>query len=307
MGAREYGLAAPVELANSTSSGVVLINESTVTKRNLVAALAHELFHVLEFAHSIPAARSWFGEASATWAEHIYAPKSGSRSGHFRLFQTTSLPLTTYDGSHEYGAAAWLVWLQQESAGVPSGSGGESAVFRIWHELELSPAGDVEGVINAHFPWSTDFRKFAVEDLNRRLASAVPVVFSDTDPLFQLNVTPSWARAPWSALLGQEPVTVTVDPLEAKYFWIKSVNNRVHSLRIDLNSNLAKSNIDVTVLAEVGGAWENLSLKGDATATFCREVTGQRVTQLYIVVDNNAFVPDSRVEGTYFVTGGPKC
>src|SRR5215472_7453623 len=74
----DLGQAPWEEIKGTVSSGfvVVLRPESMPKGDSFKSVLAHELFHVLQFAHNTTRScpKFWFTEASATWAEWYFVP-----------------------------------------------------------------------------------------------------------------------------------------------------------------------------------------------------------------------------------------
>jgi hypothetical protein len=287
---------------------VILINDSLASDRNLQATVAHELFHVLEYAHSYAAADTWIGEASATWAEHLFAPTDDHRTTYFKAFQATPGPLTRMNGKREYGAEAWLLWLQQTSSGMPSGEGGQSSVFELWQSFDNAPGSAVQNLIDADIPWAAHFRDFALEDLNLKLGGAVRLAFSDADPKLPVDITPDWVRDPWPVPLDQARTTgVRLGPLAAQYDWIGGVDARVRDVRFTFSSDLRQTYADVTVVGEFDGKWQVIRVESGQSIEFCRDLPGNSANQFYVIVDNSDCCTGAKLVGDYSVAGFDHC
>src|SRR5438552_12985891 len=117
------------------SSGYILLDRRRAADpATLKNDLAHEFFHVLQFAHNLEAferdtgafigndpirERSWFVEASATWAEWRYVPATAGVEVHplfVEVFQADPgiglQSLSPFD--HPAAAYIWPFFMQQE-------------------------------------------------------------------------------------------------------------------------------------------------------------------------------------------------
>ena len=84
------------------------------------STLAHEFFHVLEFAHNrhglnVGGRWNWFTEASAKWAQFRYYPASrpGRVYSFFENFMSTALGLTKTNGRNEYASFVWPLFMTE--------------------------------------------------------------------------------------------------------------------------------------------------------------------------------------------------
>jgi hypothetical protein len=304
----------PIEINGftQTSSAVMLLSESRGTDR---ALLAHELFHALEFAYSLPAATgSWLGEASAAWAEHLYVPgPNTARTDIFGAFQDQSgvppgVSLNdTSSKAHEEGAMVWLDYLEQVK--------GRAAIFTLWPAMVGVPSvSAVDGRLDNIAPWASNFPAFAVEDLNLNLPGLGDLSrhFGDIDPALpvgtQSNESGTTPTVSEETLVPDTPVNtpIALGALQANYDHL-IVGTDVRDVKLDFGSVQPGSNADVTVLANVGGSWSAQSPGADGTLEFCRDTAGQDVSELYVVVDNHAFVSGQAVTGNYTATGKASC
>jgi hypothetical protein len=289
------------------SSALMILNERAGMND---ATVIHEFFHVLEFAHSNPAAFSWLGETSATWAENWYAASDTSRVGFFREFQRRAgIALNRKNVVHEYGAYVWLVWLSQSARRA-------SAIFRLWSALEPArsdrPAA-IDPLVRNYLArirlgWASSFKSFAVEDLNRDLPSATPQLFRFGpfgDPAVSLGITPRWVRTPWILGLGARRTVVNLPHLSAQYEHVRAIARTVRAVTV--SSSRIKPWGDVVVLAHsrTGFGWHRRDLN-NASVTFCLRTRRGNIDQLYIVADNH---DDQRGHSgaSYTVTGRKSC
>jgi hypothetical protein len=288
------------------SSGVVVLNERTGIND---ATVIHEFFHVLQDAHNINEVSSWVGEASATWAEQEYGATDTSRVGFFRGFQNSpGSALNRKGAEHEYGAYVWLVWLAQSV-------GGPSAVFGLFDALE-GAASDQPAAIDPllriylatlKLPWTSSFKAFAVEDLNRSLSPAVtPLLFNRGplgDPAVPLGVTPRFARAPFVLNVGARRTAVKLLHLSALFEYVRAISPAVRGVTI--TSAGMRPWGDVIVLARTRTGWRRTDLS-NGSIKFCRRIARQNIDQLYVIADNH---DDLRAHsgGSYTITGRRTC
>jgi len=290
------------------SSGAIIINENIGVND---ATVIHEFFHVLQFAHNVPAVSSWLGEASATWAEYRYRATDVSRVDYFRgAFQpATRSSLTRSSLNHEYGAYVWFLWLAQRA-------GGDRAVFQLWSALEAARSNNVaelDALVGRYLAtlrlaWAGNFKGFAVEDLNRNLSGAVAprLLFgrgASGDAAVPLNVTPRWVRPPSTLNLGTRRTAVNLPLLSAQYEHIRAISRPVGAVVV--TSNRMKPWGDLVVLAHTRFGWQRRDLQ-NGSVTFCRRLSRQNVDQLYLIADNHDD-RQNRSGASYTVTGKRTC
>ena len=98
--------------------------------------VAHEFNHVLQFNYDM-AQDGWMYEATATWMEDKVFPAVDDYLIYVGdWIDVPELPLTTADGSKEYGSAVWNHWLD--------GAFGEDTIRDAWAG-SASPANTVDG------------------------------------------------------------------------------------------------------------------------------------------------------------------
>jgi hypothetical protein len=308
-----YGIAAPTAPFIESAPGVERSSAALVLNERIGindATVIHEFFHILQDAHSINGALSWLGEASATWAEQEYGATDTSRVNFFRdSFQSSpGSALNRKSVSHEYGAYVWLVWLAQSA-------GSQGAVFRMFSALEPA-ASDKPAVIDPllhnyvatlNLPWTSSFRAFAVERLNRNLSPSVtPLLFNRGplgDPAVPLGVTPRFVRAPSILNVGARRTAVNLVHLSALFQYVRTISPAVGAVTI--TSTGMRPWGDVIVLARTRTGWRRTDLS-NGSIRFCRRVARQSVDQLYVIADNH---DDQRAHsgGSYTVTGRRTC
>ena len=143
-GVAEHNVAAAVPVDPFTnapprrfSSGFIVIDRARTALSTLAPDLAHEFFHVLQYAHNLNVygagpTKSWFLEASANWAEFNYFyTHNDAKDDLYRWykiwFQNDDRSLLTVDpnvlGAHQYASWVWPLFMDQTKGAVGDLSG----------------------------------------------------------------------------------------------------------------------------------------------------------------------------------------
>ncbi len=94
----------------------------------LKVTAAHELFHVIQLGMVLREQDFYFYEMSSVWMEdQAYDAINDYYANLPDFFNNPGLPLTTYNGAHEYGATVWLHFLSKRF--------GRDVVRQIWGEM----------------------------------------------------------------------------------------------------------------------------------------------------------------------------
>ena len=271
------GLTAAVAVAaapftGNRSSGYMLVDEHATQEPGLRATLAHEFFHILEYARNYRAhwdrvrlhmEENWFAEASAVWAQGYFAPSSAVQEVYPKAIQFLQHPALSIDargptGSdvwhHEYEAFLWLYFMQQER--------GPGVVGTIWNSQPMLEATDGAGATAAFdlvFPFGDHFSDFALRNLNDPAMKPVAGrLYQDLDPKFPTTpqdehpVVPARSGSmfvkPQNA--GDPPATqlsVNVDHLSAQYFDV-TFDSTVDQVTLDLSGLTAPQHVQVNLV-----------------------------------------------------------
>lgn len=191
-GSDVYGQAIPAVPATPQgrgTSGYVLVDERFLGDHDaFLATVVHEVFHVQQFrfnAAVLPEV-SWFMEASATWAELHFGPRTHREpyDWHLADMQTSPFELTADDPhEHQYQAFVWPLYMQQHAPAGPD------SIFSVWEQLagvtKVSAAEELLSLIGRQVPWHEHYTQFALQLLNRDLpGSPVDPLFGDVDVRF---------------------------------------------------------------------------------------------------------------------------
>ena len=341
---------APWDAINGTvSSGfvVVLRPESLPHGDSFKSVLAHELFHVLAFAHNTTRScrKFWFGEASAKWAEWYFVPQAAGRMVYpwFRDFQAKpDVSLTDSENRTPYADWMWPLFMQQQAGGSPG------PVALAWKAMEgQTGCTALNADVSLEDSFDQDFRDFAVENFDYRLPNLItsktawPVHFKANYPRFRR--TANRAAPPFpeelpkyqSVALDQNNypynATVHVDlpSLSAQYTQIPLVLPYAHepggggSVEFDFSGLSPAGDVDVSLLAADGqksgyatnnGTWERIDLGvGNTKAKICLNADATKRDRplkgaFYVIIDNHSTGPTAApVTGSYTVSQGYYC
>ncbi len=213
---------------------VALRPESLSAGLSFNSTLAHEFFHVLEYAHNTTASCPgfWFLDASAKWAEWWFAPTTAGAMVYpyvSRFLAKPGVSLTdvslTNPAKHSpYEDWMWPLFMQENAAGSPA------PIANAWTAMQGQiGCSALNAAINAQLSFHTYFPDFAVENFDHQLsniitnAAAWPVNFGDDYPDFAAGSNPGAPAFPQI-----EPKLVpdkAVTPSQASYPYTTTVSN----------------------------------------------------------------------------------
>lgn len=294
------------------ASGYIIIPRSKVPDPLFADILAHELFHILEFAHQAKVTPFWFYEASARWAEDYFVPESRAPVIYpsFTEFQISDVSLTdTSTLLHPYDAFIWPYFMVQES-------GGPNIIGDAWRALENADSPqDAEAAVDGVLPANEHFRDFAVRDFNEKLDPGDPIGthFNDADSGFPDGVMPSGSRVMDAPALESKYDGVPIEfprslpSLTADYTHF-TVDSDVRQIRLDFSGLGQPDDFDVDALVKTkDGHWERRFLPSDGDTRWCRNDPSDDISEFYLIVSNHAYQSDRSVSGSYTVTPETAC
>ena len=280
------------------SSGYILLKRGLAVRGGpaFESAVVHELFHILQFAHTIRTAawddnmnrvHTFFTEASATWAEWVYLPAESAAVHEWwsGTFMPEPASLVVVDGRHEYASYIWPFFVQQER-------GGPEPIFAAWvgAESATGPA-DVEQALDAQLDFKTNFREFAVRNLNwippgnplektfANLDARFPGTTNSSVEIMLPAIVPDMSRVATS--LGEFP------PLTTQYRRYP-VREDVRHVVIDLGLSYDSFSVDVDAIVKVGDTWKRVPKEQiGRRLEFCRDDPEERVTDILLVLGNH--------------------
>jgi hypothetical protein len=317
---------APVGRGNSA---FVTLPRSLLYTGRFHNTVIHEFFHVLqkahnaEFAHKTVAGkpneyeRHWFVEASATWAsahfDRTLAPWDGGRGAYLdahRRFKEHFLPsfeaLNTSGSPHDYSAYIWPYFVEQET-------GGTGFMTNIWAGLEAVTTFEAaDNVIGQAYPFATNFKRFAMRNVNTELMPGDPLPRSqrhvnlDPDQFADDGKEPPYLTG--TLVANQEySQALQLKNLSVRYvrLTVADTNPAVRKVVVDTSGLQPSSDLDVQALVLTDDGWVAQPIdimlgreqfcfdKGPTTAS----VRGS-FREILLVVSNHATPKGTDVSGT---------
>lgn len=287
------------------------------------ATLAHELFHVLEYAHNAfgmqvcpyPSTAStdtcnasvtyhWFTEASAQWAVHEFLPTHREYVyASFRAFRSSMHPLASTDDENEYWSFMWPLFMEQETLR------GAGIIGDTWDALEgKSGWRAVQAAVDSQLRFETSFRDFAVRVWNEKLEPGDPIYprfnhpnldadFPTTRP--DEDPDPSrFLRYEALELDRAERFDVDLPELWAGYYrlHLPPGGKRLTLNFAGLNPN---SRLDADALVRLrDGTWEHRRLDPLVTE-WCIEGSVDGINDMILVLSNHSQTPEEHIRGTW--------
>jgi hypothetical protein len=328
-------------VVGKTASGYMIARREYLGAELLHTTLAHEFFHVLQYAHNVAITQGfsatpygefevlklvpyWFFEATATWMEtYIYRGKLSDRTlnesvhGYFVTSFLYGEPLYTsvQRGSsielQMYASYIWFMFMQQEAGAAPIG--------QMWRNLESVDQDDFDGTlaaIDAAFPFAAHFRDFAVRNFNLDLEPGDPITpsYKDWDPSFPEGVRPKFtvgekrADRTLEASAPDDPpreIDDTIKPLSAHYDFFVPADD-VPGVTLDFSGMTPSDTLDVDVLVNIKDkGWERRQLHVDEPTTLCRSNPDDDVKSFYLVLSNHTFDTDGALGGSFTIDTSP--
>jgi hypothetical protein len=299
-------------------SGYIVVGLASVSDP---PTLAHELFHILQFAHTVGGVRpSWYDEASATWAEWHPNLRHLSKDGlyeRFAGFQASNLSLLEHSLlDHQYESWIWPLFQELQV-------GGAASVYRTWESAESAsdPAG-IDAAVNSQLSFADNFRDFSVWNLlpgeyfpesdtgleHDRWQSRI-ADFPDT----------SHRHAEHRIGLGPHSVVATVNVLAAQDDGFAITDPHVRQVRIDLSPLQNAGSADLDIVGQLASTTQSHTWRriraNSSTYTFCRDFPDEDFSAFYVVLSNHAWSriangapdPAAAATGFYNVTAQDHC
>lgn len=278
-----------------TASGFVLLSSGVVpaagdSDARLRTTLAHEFFHLLQFARHAMLTNNpgqadqedwWFYEASATWAQTHFARDTASEHVHprrFKDFQASTESLhKTADG---YASYAWPMFLEQET-------GGPGIIADIWAAVPAANTLEqADSFVDSASPFARGFRAFALRNLNDPFDGANQPLYTALDPTFPIG-DPLRPRFSTNETLPTTPRSapakeffVSIPSLKADY-WRLPLEETSRQVRYDLRGIEPAEGLTITaVFKDDEGEWRIRALKIGKEGRLCA------ATEVILVIAN---------------------
>jgi hypothetical protein len=322
-------------VVGTASSAFVVARRPFIGKPQLSLTLAHEFFHVLQYAQNweigfgfqgtpysadfdiLSLVEVWFVEASADWMKsYIYRDTMPAEVMqtylHYRFteyFQGVDLPLTFSTTqadpllTHEYASYVYFLFMEQEL--------GPQAVADFWKALRDVKPDDFDRmtkILDSLLPFKDHFRDFAVRNFNLDLKPGNPISprYQDIDPTFPiLGPELNFAKGVNGRLPllnpGDAPKAYdeSLNYLTAHYYYFSPAADAT-AVTFDFSGLAPNDVVDVDAIVKIkDGGWERRQLATDGPVTFCRDVPEDSVENLYLVVSNHDWHTSTTVTGTF--------
>ncbi|MBI2912388.1 MAG: hypothetical protein HYY03_00530 [Chloroflexi bacterium] len=251
-----------------------------------MSVVAHEFMHVLQWGFDVSqecmyqagGEYNWLAEATAQWAEDFVYP--GGNGEHYTAdwyMASPGKPLDTADDSHEYGAYLFFQYLTKFY-------GFEQIVRTVWdNTLQYGSLGAVEQAMPGGF--EERWAPFAACLWNRPPVDC----FAGWDNLTQgveAFVTAQEVDLGNASSRSFE-VAGGVEHMAASYSRLFFSDDEIRSVVFD-NTLAGFPHAGVQALAKIDGEWQGpLDWTDRAKTTFCRDLDGQHIEELVIIISND--------------------
>lgn len=251
--------------------GFIVTNPTDATL-SMRFILAHELFHAFQMSYSYEsgcADYAWFDEGSANWAAHIVFPTDDSEhlwDGYLRF--------PKFDIASEYDSWLYVLWMEQTR--------GAASIRRTLERFEAQPDA-VRAVDGAVGTWRKTFLDFAKHGWNQGLFPS----FRQWD---RLEPTPTLAVETNLFLAGQQTRTAytqfELGQRERAYSRYTLTDEKIREITFK-NTVAGEPDARIGAILTLRGGqqrWEDWS--GRESVKFCRDESGQDVTEIVLVYAN---------------------
>ncbi|MHB8959430.1 MAG: hypothetical protein ACYDAN_07370 [Candidatus Limnocylindrales bacterium] len=288
----------------------IVLNASRATE-DLAGTTAHELFHAFQFSfrNALESDRSWWAEASATWARDLVYPKSNDEQAYLDGFWSRApgpegpLDQFAYGSGAPYAAYLWPFYLRQALASTNG-----SIVGRIWKASESEDPIHVMGALDN---WARMFKEFALWNWNADDPSLMRYKDQPDGAIPSTVLTQlTWcmtgdgceqnADGSSRSILAVGTHTVSIDARYASVQYLAgSPEVDVQALRFDLREVQGKPGLGIQAIIWTGASpstvkeedWSSLSER-----RFC--LASEDVRKIVLVVSNSAVDPVGNVTGS---------
>ncbi len=287
----------------------IVLNASR-SAEDLAGTTAHELFHAFQFsfANALESNRSWWAEASATWARDLVYPETNDEQGYLDGYWSRApgpegpLDRFAYGDGAPYAAYLWAFYLRQKLASADG-----SVVGRLWKASETE---DPIHVMEALDGWAQMFKEFALwnwnnDDPRLNAYKDEPDAAIPSTVLTQLTACMSsdGCEAPDGSSRSILAVGTHTVPVDARYTSVQYLaavpEVDVEALRFDLGGVRGRAGLGIQAIIWIGNApaklkvedWSNLPER-----RFC--LASEDVRKIVLVISNSAVDPIGDVTGS---------
>jgi hypothetical protein len=316
----------PATVQGTSASGYVVLPRPMLEQctADFTSTLVHEYFHVLSLHYNTTTScpKFWFSEASAVWAEWLFAHATAPIMvyPYFKDFQDEpGVSLTDSVNRSPYSDWMWPLFMQQHV-------GSPAVIAKTWQAMQGKVGCSVlNAVIDSQVSFAAHFGDFAVENFDSKLRNLDthnrqwPVGFG---PRYQTmdgglpQKLPALVENPFvfsDKKVDPQTLAVNLPPLAAGYYefsaGIDSSGIPAYGLSVDLSSITNRGNLDVTAIvaeAGTGKPYKRIDVTGN-TLNICAARDNGHGFRLYLVLANHASTAGTSVGGSYTVTNHFEC
>ncbi len=297
----------------TASSAYLLLDRSRARIGQFRSDVAHELFHLLADRYSTgwcDGRQYWFTEASAVWAESMFAPGFAGTEVYSRFtsdFQPhPGLSLLATGHDHAYASFIWPYFMQQEE--------GAGSIARAWKAMTgLTSCAAMTAAVSAQLPFSRHFGDFAVRNLGDRppaRTSAASPVTTGLGPRYQqlhrdfpqhpLAISP---QPPAPAAPRTRTVKISISPLATRYDHYQ-VRCPAEETDLSFSGISNRSRLDINAIITDNGhtrPYHRIRITG-GQFPICSLAAGSGSADIYLVLANHDDQPGHTITGTYTMT-----
>jgi hypothetical protein len=297
--------------ANALTTAGYIVVMPGLRGLDLESTLAHEFFHVLQYAHNkqglwdcivgslgaacttdTPRTSYWMTEASATWAEHRFVPAArATKDGpydRFHEWRKTNMGLSQTANNNAYHSWMWPLFVQEQAS--------QTAIANIWRAYEGKHGfQQLQAATDSVMPFAQQFREFAIRGWNELLNPGDPLQLH----YFDQSLDGAFPRdQPEDGRLidpidldaqrqGPHIEYVLIDSLATRYQTI-SPSGDTHTIVLDFTALAPEIDVDgIVYLAD--GTWERRKLDGQVT--WCLDKPADAVQLAYLVFSDHDLDP----------------
>ncbi len=267
----------------------VLLN-ATRDFAHLKSTAAHELFHSFQysFRNALLSDRSWWAEASATWAKHLVYPEQNFEQDYLEPYWSKKTgaegPLDSTEGTGEYATYILPFYLVQKS-----GDSSGTVVGKLWQASEAVAPIKAVGALPA---WLDRFKEFALWNWN---ADSLVNYIDDGAriPAANLSQKPtcmdSHVVAGGTCLLKVGTTNAQVMLEHASVQYLEGIPDQplVEKLTFDLTDLMEKPGLGIQAILTIAGQAETKveDWTGLAKRSFC--IPSEDLRRIVLVVSNS--------------------
>ncbi|MEO8457686.1 MAG: hypothetical protein ABI559_07740 [Chloroflexota bacterium] len=268
-------------IVGHTSSGYLMMNTDN-SGDYLSGVIAHELFHVSQFAYDL-GEDSWLKEATATWGEFRVLQKLGKNKQSvyqyvedFQAGLDMNLVRDPRGDLNRYGSWQFFFFASIKK--------GDKVVEDVW-KAAAADGDQGPDAVDQVFKFADNFDDFTVPNWNH---DYLPNRYQVTDPTFP-NDKPSALRSTNFGSPAKDEIKDTYKPLSARYYSY-TFGSAIHAVDFE-NKLRGVKNAHIWGVAKVNGEWKAPEdWTEEDHKTWCLNLPDQQLEELVLIVSNSEMV-----------------